>query len=32
MEKLRSIAFNADGSLAAAWADKGQIVLWDVDF
>jgi WD40 repeat protein len=29
--RLRSVTLNADGSLAAAGADKGQIVLWDVD-
>jgi WD40 repeat protein len=29
--RLRSIAFSADGSLAAAGGDKGQIVVWDVD-
>jgi WD40 repeat protein len=30
--RLRSVAFSADGTLAAAGTDKGQIVLWDVDF
>jgi hypothetical protein len=28
--KLRSIAFSADGTLAAAGTGKGQVV-WDVD-
>jgi hypothetical protein len=29
--RLRSIAFSADGTLAAAGTDKGQVVVWDVD-
>jgi WD40 repeat protein len=29
--RLRSIAFSADGGLAAAGGDRGQIVVWDVD-
>jgi WD40 repeat protein len=29
--RMRSIAFSPDGALAAAGADKGQVVVWDVD-
>jgi WD40 repeat protein len=29
--RLRSVAFSAGGTLAAAGTDKGRIVLWDVD-
>jgi hypothetical protein len=29
--KMRSIAFSADGTLAAAGSDSGKVVVWDVD-
>lgn len=29
--RLRSVAFSADGALAAVGSDKGQVVVWDVD-
>lgn len=29
--RLRSVAFSPDGTLAAAGADAGKIVVWDVD-
>jgi WD40 repeat protein len=29
--RLRSVAFSSDGTLAAAGADAGKIVVWDVD-
>jgi WD40 repeat protein len=29
--RLRCVAFSADGCLAAAGNDRGQIVVWDVD-
>ncbi|MBY0232082.1 MAG: WD40 repeat domain-containing protein [Gemmataceae bacterium] len=29
--RLRSVAFSADGCLAAAGSDKGRIVVWDVE-
>jgi hypothetical protein len=29
--KMRSIAFSADGTLAAAGSDTGKVVVWDVD-
>jgi WD40 repeat protein len=28
---IRSVAFSADGALAAAGSDSGKIVVWDVD-
>jgi WD40 repeat protein len=29
--KLKSVAFNAEGTLAAAGGDTGKVVVWDVD-
>jgi WD40 repeat protein len=29
--RLKSVAFNADGTLAAAGSDTGKVVVWDVD-
>lgn len=29
--KLKSVAFSADGSLAAAAGEGGQVIVWDVD-
>lgn len=29
--KLKSVAFNAEGTLAAAGSETGQVVVWDVD-
>lgn len=29
--RLRSVAVNGDGTLAAVGSDKGQVMLWDVD-
>jgi WD40 repeat protein len=29
--RLRSVAFNAEGTLAAAGGDTGKVVVWDVD-
>ena len=29
--RLRSVAFNPDGTMAAAGSDTGKVVLWDVD-
>lgn len=30
--QLRSVAFNADGTLGAAGTDTGRVVIWDVEF
>lgn len=29
--RMRCVCFSADGTLAAAGSDKGQVVVWDVD-
>lgn len=29
--RMRSVAFSADGTLAAAGSDSGKVVVWDVD-
>ncbi len=29
--RMRSVAFSADGLLAAAGSDSGRVVVWDVD-
>jgi WD40 repeat protein len=30
--RMRSVCFSPDGALAAAGTDKGQVIVWDVDF
>jgi len=29
--RLRSVTYSADGTLAAAGSDTGQVIVWDVD-